>query len=59
MYFNAQAYAALEASSAQQAKQLTDAQLQIKQLGKEATASGASNSNLQKQQEVCHILLAV
>lgn len=48
-----QAHAALEASSAQQAKELVAAQLQIKQLGKEATASGANTSNLQKQQEVC------
>ena len=47
-----QAYAALEASSAQQAKELASAQLQIKQLGREATASGANTSNLQKQQEV-------
>lgn len=44
-----QAYAALEASSAQQAKELASAQLQIKQLGREATASGANTS---KQQEV-------
>ena len=47
-----QAYAALETSSAQQAKELAAAQSQIKQLGREATASGANTSNLQKQQEV-------
>lgn len=54
---NIQAYAALEASNAQQTQELAAAQMQIKQLGKEATASGASNTNLQKQQQVRHVLL--
>lgn len=52
---NVQAYAALEASNAQQMQELAAAQMQIKQLGKEASASGASNTNLQKQQQVCHV----
>ena len=47
-----QANAALEARCAQQAKELASAQSQIKQLGREATASVANTSNLQKQQEV-------
>ena len=50
-----QALAALEASKAQQTKELAAAQAQIKQLGQEAVASGATTSNLQKQQQVPHV----
>lgn len=50
-----QAFAALEATKAQQTKELAVAQKQIKQLGQEAVASGATTSNLQKQQQVPHL----